>query len=179
MPSWGSFRSISTRPDLHLAPERGGECVLRRCERVGQVGVDGHRWSRAASLAGLGCLCLALGLSHRPAFGARLASGATALYLVAVGEDRAAVALREQPPGEQVEGLVGQVEQADQVRDRDAAAPDAPPELILAQPEVVDQRGAGPRLLDRAQILARDVLDQGELELLGVLGLAHDGRNLL
>ena len=62
---------------------------------------------------------------------------------------------------EQVEDLVGQVEQADQVRDRDAAAAEAAGELLLGEPEVLDQRRAGARLVDRVEVLARHVLDQG------------------
>ena len=44
--------------------------------------------------------------------------------------------------------------------------PDAAPDLLLRQAELVHERGAGPRRVDRIQVLARHVLDQRELEAL-------------
>ena len=82
------------------------------------------------------------------------------------------------PRLDQLERLVGKVEQADQVGDADAAAADAAAELLLGEAEVVDQRRAGARLLDRVEVLARHVLDQRELEPLRVGLVAHDRRHV-
>ena len=68
------------------------------------------------------------------------------------------------PRSSSVERLVGQVEQADQVRDGDAAAADAAADVLAREAELLDQRGAGARLLDRVEVLARHVLDQRQLE---------------
>ena len=78
------------------------------------------------------------------------------------------------PRLDQLEHLVGQLEQADEVRDRDAALADPAADLLLREPEVVDERRARARLLDRVEVLARHVLDQRQLEPLAVLGVAHD-----
>ena len=61
---------------------------------------------------------------------------------------------------DQLEHLVGQVEQAQQVADRDPAAPDTAADLLARQAELLHQRRAGARLLDRVEVLARHVLDQ-------------------
>ena len=81
------------------------------------------------------------------------------------------------PAASSVERLVGQVEQAQQVRHRDARAADAAADLLARQPELLDQQRAGARLLDRVEVLARHVLDQRELERLGVVVRAHERRD--
>ena len=78
------------------------------------------------------------------------------------------MALGERAGLEELERLVGQVEDPDQVRERGAAAPEAPAELLLGQAEVLDQRRAGARLVDGVELLARDVLDQRHLHALGL-----------
>ena len=55
--------------------------------------------------------------------------------------------------------------------------PDALGDLAERQPELVDQQGVRARLLDRRQILARDVLDEAEQQRVAIVGLAHDGGN--
>ena len=67
------------------------------------------------------------------------------------------------PSDEQLQHVVGQVEQPDQVRDRRAGASEAAGELLLREPELLDQRRAGARLVDRVEVLAGDVLDQRRL----------------
>ena len=57
------------------------------------------------------------------------------------------------PRLDQLERLLGQVEQADQVRDRDPAAADPAPDLLLGEAEVVDEHRAGARLLDGVEVL--------------------------
>ncbi len=53
--------------------------------------------------------------------------------------------------------------------------PEAPAELLLGQPEVLDQRGAGACLVHGVELLAGDVLDQRHLHALG-LGLVAKER---
>ena len=117
---------------------------------------------------------LRLGAADVPALGDR-GAGEPAALVVALGhQDRAAVALGERPLREQVERLVGQVEQAQQVRHRDARAADAAADLLAREAELLDQQRAGARLLDRVEVLAGHVLDQRELERLGVVVRAHE-----
>jgi len=80
---------------------------------------------------------------------------------------------------QQLDHLVGQVEQAHEVAHRDAAAPDTPSDLLARQPELLDERRAGARLLDRAEVLARHVLDQSQLDRFGVVARSHERRNRL
>ncbi len=108
-------------------------------------------FGRRRRLRGLGP---ALGLAHRPARGDGVAGEAAADLVALRDQDRPAVALAERALGEQVEHVVGEVEQPDQVRDRGAGAAEAAGELLLREPELVDQRrrrraprrpGSGPR----------------------------------
>ena len=82
------------------------------------------------------------------------------------------MALAELARLEQPERLVGQVEEPDQVRDRRAAAADAAADLLLAEPEVLDQGGARARLVDGVQVLAGHVLDQRGLQALRLVLVA-------
>src|ERR671922_86118 len=105
----------------------------------------------------------ALGLANRPIAPRGLArKGATGLIARRL-EDRPAVTLAELSRGEQVEDLVGKVEEADQVRDGGAAATEPARELLLAQPQVLDQCRTGARLVHRVEVLPGHVLDQGRL----------------
>src|SRR5215210_5724998 len=58
------------RPDLHVAAEGGGQCVLGRPERVGEIGVYDHRLASEAAASGrrlvLGLARSPLGLANRP-----------------------------------------------------------------------------------------------------------------
>src|SRR3954469_16161577 len=90
-----------------------------------------------------------LGLSNGPAR-ARCVTGEAAADVVARDAQQSlAVALAEVAPLEQLERLVGELEQADQVGDGGAAAPDPFRQLLFRQAEVLDQRRAGACLLDR------------------------------
>ena len=80
---------------------------------------------------------------------------------------------------EQVERLVGQVEQAQQVRDGDARAADAAADLLAGEAELLDEQRAGARLLDRVEVLAGHVLDQRDLERLRVVVRADERRDRL
>ena len=79
--------------------------------------------------------------------------------------------------GEHLERLVGEVEQTQEVRYRDARAADAAADLLARDPQLLDEQRAGARLLDRVEVLARHVLDQRELDRLGVVVGAHERRD--
>ena len=64
-------------------------------------------------------------------------------------QQRPAVAFAELARLHQLERLVGKLEQAEQVRNRDPAATDAQADLLACEPELLDQGGARPCLLDR------------------------------
>ena len=113
------------------------------------VGVD----RGAAALGGAGAGALAsrarssVTRTDQPPLGGG-AGEAAAVGVVVGQQQRAAVALGQRAVLEQRERLVGQVEQAQQVRDRDAAAADAPADLLAREAELLDEaprRRAPPR----------------------------------
>ena len=55
-----------------------------------------------------------------------------------------------------------------------AAAAQPPRQLLLAEPQILDQRRAGARLVDRVEVLARHVLDQRRLQALRLALVADD-----
>src|SRR5207244_9899700 len=59
---------------------------------------------------------------------------------------------------------VRQAEQAQRVRDRDAVLAQPGRERLVREAELVDQLAVGDRLLERTEVGALDVLDQGQLE---------------
>ena len=72
-----------------------------------------------------------------------------------------------------------QLEQSEGVGHGRAGSTDPRRDLVLAQPEVVDQLAIGVGGLERIEILALEVLDEGELELIAIGELPHDGRDPL
>ena len=120
-----------------------------------------------------------LGLADRPAAAGGVAGEAAADVVAGGAEEGLAVALAEVAGLEQLQRLVGELEQADQVGDGGAAAADAAGQLLFGQAELLDQGGAGLRLLDRVEVLADHVLDQRRLQPLGLGLVADDRRHLL
>ena len=96
-----------------------------------------------------------------------------------VGEtaDRSTVALGQSPVGDRGLDARSEVEQAECVRDRRAGTPDAGREAVLGEPEFVDELAIGIGRLDRVEVFALEVLDQGELELIAIGELAHESRD--
>src|SRR4051794_4894080 len=164
--------AIAVAAYAHVLPERGSEQILGLRHRRPFLGRDAPA-ARLRSARALGRV--PLGLANRPALGCGLLGEPSASVLVADLEDRPAVTLAELTLLEQGEHLVGQIEKPDQVGDRGATPADAAGELLLRDPEVVHQRGAGPRLLDRVEVLPDHVLDQRGLQAL-VLGRGTDYR---
>jgi hypothetical protein len=88
------------------------------------------------------------------------------------------VTLREVALGEHLEDLVGEVEQPDQVRDRRAGAAQAAGQVLLREPQLLDQRRARSRLVDRVEVLARHVFDQRRLHPRRLVLVAQERRDL-
>ena len=70
-----------------------------------------------------------------------------------------------------------ELEQPQRVGDRRAALADPGRDLVVREREVLDQLLVRGRFLERVQLLALDVLDDGVLEHRGVVGDAHDRRD--
>ncbi len=71
----------------------------------------------------------------------------------------------------------GQLQQAQRVGDLRAGASDAPRQLVMGAPEVLQQLLVGGRLLERVQLAAVQVLQQGVAQEGVVLGLLDDRRD--
>src|SRR5207249_721785 len=63
------------------------------------------------------------------------------------------------------------------VRHRRLGLADALRQLAQREPELVQEQSVGPRLLDRRELLAGDVLDQAQQERVAVVGFAEESRN--
>src|SRR4051812_21055614 len=123
-------------PDPDLVPERRLESVGCGLQRSGLLGIDTPDqlpfW-----LAGQ--LSPVLGLADRPTVPCRFARQAAADVIAACRQQRPAVTLAQLAVLEQLERLVGKIEQADQVGDGGAAAPDPAGQLLLGDAELLDQ----------------------------------------
>src|SRR5690349_14001959 len=89
-------------------------------------------------------------------------------------EQRARVAHREPSAPEIGLNLLRKPQQPEAVRDRRAILPDSLGQLLLSPRELRQKLLIGLRRFDRVEILAQQVLDERELDALGVGGLSHD-----
>ena len=87
--------------------------------------------------------------------------------------DRSTMALGQSPVGDRGLDTRSEIEQAQCVRDRRARAPHTGREPILGEPEFVDELAIGIGGFDRVEILALEVLDQSEFELMAIGKLAN------
>ena len=72
-----------------------------------------------------------------------------------------------------------ELQEAERVGDRRPGSTDLPGDVLLGQPELLVELPEGVRFLDRVEVLALDVLDECELELLAIGELAdHRGNSL-
>ena len=69
-----------------------------------------------------------------------------------------------EPSSSSISARSGRSSRRSEVRHRDTRAADTSADLVTGEPELLDQRCAGARLLERVEVLARHVLDQRELE---------------
>ena len=139
--------------------------------QVGQLIVHGAAGSwPPASASWLRRLGRCLGLTHREA-----ALTATRARPAARPGQRAAAprgrGLRTAFRPRQVEHVVGKLQQPQRVGHRRPALAEPAGDLGLGEIELVGEDGVGPRLLDRVQILAGDVLRQRQDQALAIVGL--------
>src|SRR5262249_5287778 len=78
---------------------------------------------------------------------------------------------------EESDHLVREIEQSHEVADRYPSTADTTADLLAGEPELLDERGAGASLLDRAEVLTGHVLDQRQLERFGVVTRTHERRD--
>ncbi len=93
-------------------------------------------------------------------------------------DQRARVAGRERSVDDHVADRVRQLQQAQRIGDMAAALADDLSEIGLRVIVLVEQLLVAERLLDRIEVGALHVLDDGELEGDAVVDVAHDDRNL-
>ena len=86
------------------------------------------------------------------------------------------MALGQRARVDQVDRLVGKVEQADGVRDVGSAPAEPSRQRRGGQLEIVEQDGDRPGFFDRREVLADDVLDQRDLERVGSVERGVDQR---
>src|ERR1044072_1391782 len=149
---------LPLRPHLDLVANRGLELVGGVAQR--RLGLGAEAPSPHLRLFWLaGQLNPVLGLANRPPPLRRVAGEAAADVVAGSRQQRPAMALAELARLEQLERLVGKVQQPDQVGDGGTAATDAAGQVLFGEAEVLDQSGAGTSLLDRVEVLADHVLD--------------------
>src|SRR5579862_631312 len=127
----------------------------------GERGID-RRCPHARPLLRAGPLCALLGDTDRQSLLHDLAREPPAALVVGDREHRACVSLAQLAALDHAEAIVGKVEQTDPVGHRRLRPTDPLGDVALRQPELVDERCVRARLLDRRQLLARDVLDEPE-----------------
>ena len=171
------FATVGLHPNF--VSERRREGVLRRVERLLEVGVDHHALALEASPALARAAGAVLGLADRPAAVAGAEGELPPPRVVLAEQNGAAVALAQRAGLDQLERVLRQLEQPHQVRDRRAAPADPAAHLAARQAEVVNEHGAGARLLDRVQVLPGHVLRQGQVEALPVVRLPDKRRDRL
>jgi hypothetical protein len=84
--------------------------------------------------------------------------------VIGLGQQRLSVALGERTVAEQVDRVVGELEQPNGVREVAAAASEPSGQQGGGDVQVVQERCDRAGLLDHGQVFAGDVLDQRELE---------------
>ena len=159
--------------DRHLRSERQAELCFERA----RVGVDRRRGLGAAAARRLaGALGEPLDVAHAQAprdnaVGDRVGIGE--------GEQRARVAGRNLARREQRAAVLGQAEQPQRVGDMAAALADDARDVGLRIVVVGAELRVAVRLLDRVEIGALDVLDDGEFERLAIADVDDDDRDLV
>ena len=170
MSRWSaSSCSSSSRPGgrrrvaaLSPAPSIGGRSARRRHRRGGRE----PRSRTASSTARTDQPSAAAWRASAPGAPGRASRAAPGRGRRTACRRRAGAGRRRQP------------EQAQRVGDRRAALADPLGDLVVGQPEVLDQLLEGGRLLERREVLAVEVLDQRLLDGADVVvGRAHDRRD--
>ena len=84
---------------------------------------------------------------------------------------------RELPALDRGQDVVGELQQAQGIGDRDAALADALCDLVLRVAAGLHEPSVAARLLDRIEVGALQILDEGQLQVLEPLGRAYHGGN--
>ena len=92
-------------------------------------------------------------------------------------EERPRVAHREPPAAQVGLDLLREAQEAQGVGDRRAVLADPLGQLLLSPPELGEELLVGLRGLDRVEVLAQQVLNEGQLDALRVGRVANDRRN--
>src|SRR5436190_266423 len=163
----GGDPGVEPRQLLERRAYAARECRVDRCR------ADTRLLPRAGPLRPL------LGRADGQALLDDLAGESAPAFVVWHGEHRAGVSLAELAALEHAEHVVGQLEQPNPVRDGRLGAADAVGHLAQREPELVDQDGVRTGLLDRRELLARNVLDQAQQQRVAVVGVANDGGDRL
>ena len=162
-------RTLTSRPSA--ASSRRPPLRAPRAARGPSARVAG-----ALRLAGLPTLFSVSRTDHPPR---RLAREAAAGVVALAREDRAAVTLAELAGLSSSSASSGR--SSSRIRFETAARlrPRRPREILFREAQVLDQRRAGPRLVDRVEVLAGHVLDQRRLKPPGSSCVADDRGDLL
>src|ERR1035437_9902292 len=147
-------------PGLNLASGSASEEVVDpgRGRHLIGMWLRGSR-TRARSSGDLGFEC-----ADRPAARSCAPGELAAAGLVGLGKQDLSVALGERAVVDQLNRIIGEVEQTDGVREVAPAAAEPACEARRGDVQFVEQRGDRAGLLDHAEVLASDVLDQCQLD---------------
>src|SRR5437763_2121516 len=157
--------------DLCMEP---GQTLERLPHTRGERGIDRSR-SHARTLSRARPFRALLRGPYREPLLHDLARQPAATLVVGDGENRTRMTLAQLTALDHAEHVVGEVEQADPVRDRGLRPADALRDVTEREPELVDQHRVCTCFLHRRELLTRDVLDQAEEKRVAVVRLAHDG----
>src|SRR6266852_2800627 len=163
--------------DRHSGQQRALERLLER----GQLGgmstpAAGGLLGRGRGLNGANGV---FGRAYRPVVGQDLVAEPERIGGAGQREERARVAHRQPAASEISLDLVGQTQKPQDIRNRGSVTADPLAELFLGPAELLEKLAIGFGLLHGVQILAQKVLNERELEALGVARLADDRRNPL
>ncbi len=132
--------------DVDVHTQRRADGIRNLVDRRLLVGVQPRPRSADPDLWLGDCTRSPLELTHRPALRDGFAGQPTAGVVVRGRQQRTAVPLRKFPALHQIKRIAREVQQTDQVGDRDAAPADSQPHLLAGQPEFLYQGGTSSRL---------------------------------
>ncbi len=167
-PSRLSSSSRPGRPELARRRRPSRRAVRRRPPRRLVVGRDDRRLAQRV-----------LDRPHREPLGHDPLRQLLLQRAVGGAEQRAGVAHRQRLVAHQALDRRRELEQAQGVGDRGAAAADPDRDLFVGEAEVLDELLVGRRLLEHVEVRAVDVLDQRVLERRRVVGVADQRGDVL
>src|SRR5262245_44944278 len=166
--------------DLDASKALATDDAHARHERALQAFLERGQFRRAPALlrprraSGGGCAHGVLGRTDRPIVRENLVAQLELLGRRGERQQRARVAHREPSAAQIVLDRLRQTEQTKRVGDRAPLLAHALGQLLLRPPEAREELVEGLGLLHRIQVLAQEVLDERELEALGVRDLTDN-----